>query len=101
MYTSSNAILIIINTKIHAFHTQPSKLNISTSTLVSSPRPSASKSPSRNSSPHHTPTKTGLSFHAPAKKSSQKLGVRLKNLLKLPKAYKWCIYEWFYSNIDK
>ncbi|XP_071809399.1 protein lin-9 homolog [Asterias amurensis] len=37
----------------------------------------------------------------PAKKAAQKIGVRLKNLLKLPKAYKWCIYEWFYSNIDK
>ncbi|XP_072266404.1 protein lin-9 homolog [Pyxicephalus adspersus] len=37
----------------------------------------------------------------PVKKASQKIGYRLRNLLKLPKAHKWCIYEWFYSNIDK
>ncbi|KAF4018341.1 hypothetical protein G4228_010113 [Cervus hanglu yarkandensis] len=37
----------------------------------------------------------------PDKKASQKIGFRLRNLLKLPKAHKWCIYEWFYSNIDK
>ncbi|KAM9564894.1 protein lin-9 homolog isoform 2-T2 [Guaruba guarouba] len=36
----------------------------------------------------------------PDKKASQKIGLRLRNLLKLPKAHKWCIYEWFYSNID-
>ncbi|XP_072545993.1 protein lin-9 homolog isoform X2 [Salminus brasiliensis] len=35
------------------------------------------------------------------KKSTQELGLRLRNLLKLPKAHKWCIYEWFYSNIDR
>lgn len=37
----------------------------------------------------------------PDKKTSQKIGLRLRNLLKLPKAHKWCIYEWFYSNIDR
>ena len=26
---------------------------------------------------------------------------RLRNLLKLPKAHKWCYYEWFYSDIDQ
>ncbi|CAG2063302.1 unnamed protein product, partial [Timema podura] len=34
------------------------------------------------------------------KKVSQRLGMRLRNLLKLPKAHKWVCYEWFYSNID-
>ncbi|XP_071492591.1 protein lin-9 homolog [Diadema antillarum] len=77
----------------------PTKLNISTSTLVSSPRASGSKSTSSHASPHSS--KSGSSWPTPVKKSSQKLGVRLKNLLKLPKAYKWCTYEWFYSNIDK
>lgn len=38
---------------------------------------------------------------SPDKKASQKIGLRLRNLLKLPKAHKWCIYEWFYSNIDR
>ncbi|XP_030844933.1 protein lin-9 homolog [Strongylocentrotus purpuratus] len=84
----------------------PTKLHISTSTLVSSPRASASKSPSHNPSPVSTPSKLPTSSgtgggHVSYKKSAQKLGQRLKNLLKLPKAYKWCIYEWFYSNIDK
>lgn len=32
---------------------------------------------------------------------AKKIGFRLKNLLKLPKAHKMCIYEWFYSHIDK
>lgn len=26
---------------------------------------------------------------------------KLRNLLKLPKAFKWCYFEWFYSSIDK
>ncbi|XP_064401779.1 protein lin-9 homolog isoform X2 [Halichondria panicea] len=26
---------------------------------------------------------------------------RFRNLLKLPKAHKWCYYEWFYSDIDQ
>ncbi|KAK3604624.1 hypothetical protein CHS0354_028983 [Potamilus streckersoni] len=34
------------------------------------------------------------------KKTAQNIGVRLRNLLKLPKAHKWVCYEWFYSNID-
>lgn len=34
-------------------------------------------------------------------KIGQKIGMRLRNLLKLPKAHKWVCYEWFYSNIDK
>uniref|UniRef100_T1P8Y8 DIRP protein n=1 Tax=Musca domestica TaxID=7370 RepID=T1P8Y8_MUSDO len=35
------------------------------------------------------------------KKIGQRIGLRLRNLLKLPKAHKWVIYEWFYSFIDK
>ncbi|KAL3314703.1 Protein lin-9 [Cichlidogyrus casuarinus] len=27
--------------------------------------------------------------------------VRLRNVLKLPKAHKWVFYEWFYSNLDR
>ncbi|CAB3379602.1 Hypothetical predicted protein [Cloeon dipterum] len=40
-------------------------------------------------------------FVAPDKKIAQKIGVRLRNLLKLPKAHKWVCYEWFYSNLDR
>lgn len=35
------------------------------------------------------------------KKVAQKLGVRLRTLLKLPKAHKWVCYEWYYANIDQ
>eukprot|EP00076_Gallus_gallus_P038892 XP_025004430.1 protein lin-9 homolog isoform X2 [Gallus gallus] len=45
--------------------------------------------------------KFNTTMSTPDKKASQKIGLRLRNLLKLPKAHKWCIYEWFYSNIDK
>ncbi|XP_044146796.1 protein lin-9 homolog isoform X2 [Bufo gargarizans] len=48
-----------------------------------------------------TELKLAAATTTPVKKASQKIGYRLRNLLKLPKAHKWCIYEWFYSNIDK
>jgi protein lin-9 len=35
------------------------------------------------------------------RKVSQKIGMRLRNLLKLPKAHKFVSYEWFYSTIDR
>ncbi|KAI0225412.1 Lin-9-like protein [Lamellibrachia satsuma] len=38
---------------------------------------------------------------SPDKKAAQSIGVRLRNLLKLPKAHKWVCYEWFYSNLDR
>ncbi|XP_045479418.1 protein lin-9 homolog [Harmonia axyridis] len=40
------------------------------------------------------------SLQSPDKKIGQKIGLRLRNLLKLPKAHKWVCYEWFYSDID-
>ncbi|KAM4693616.1 protein lin-9 homolog [Discoglossus pictus] len=57
------------------------------------------RSPKRNQKTTIAPQK--FTMTTPVKKSSQKIGFRLRNLLKLPKAHKWCIYEWFYSNIDK
>ncbi|CAG09180.1 unnamed protein product, partial [Tetraodon nigroviridis] len=48
-----------------------------------------------------TPPQKFSNVVTPDKKASQKIGLRLRNLLKLPKAHKWCIYEWFYSNIDR
>lgn len=41
------------------------------------------------------------SNHSPDRKSGQRIGMRLRNLLKLPKAHKWVCFEYFYSNIDK
>lgn len=35
------------------------------------------------------------------RKVGQTLGLRLRNLLKLPKAHKWVSYEYFYSYIDR
>ncbi|KAL1489531.1 hypothetical protein ABEB36_013487 [Hypothenemus hampei] len=40
-------------------------------------------------------------MNSPDRKIGQKIGMRLRNLLKLPKAHKWVCYEWFYSNIDR
>ena len=38
---------------------------------------------------------------SPTKKTAINLMSKLRNLLKLPKALKWCYFEWFYSSIDK
>lgn len=35
------------------------------------------------------------------RKMGQRVGLRLRNLLKLPKAHKFVSYEWFYSTIDR
>uniref|UniRef100_A0A3B4FTF1 Lin-9 DREAM MuvB core complex component n=1 Tax=Pundamilia nyererei TaxID=303518 RepID=A0A3B4FTF1_9CICH len=59
-----------------------------------------SRSPRRSQRVTTTPQKFS-NIVTPDKKASQKIGLRLRNLLKLPKAHKWCIYEWFYSNIDR
>ncbi|XP_028296063.1 protein lin-9 homolog isoform X2 [Gouania willdenowi] len=59
-----------------------------------------SRSPRRSQRVTTTPQKFS-NIVTPDKRASQKIGLRLRNLLKLPKAHKWCIYEWFYSNIDR
>lgn len=47
-----------------------------------------------------TPTSSG-GTEMVDRKIFQRIGLRLRNLLKLPKAHKWVSYEWFYSYIDK
>lgn len=42
-----------------------------------------------------------VNYQSPDRKSGQRIGMRLRNLLKLPKAHKWVCFEYFYSNIDK
>ncbi|KAJ8270514.1 hypothetical protein GJAV_G00115800 [Gymnothorax javanicus] len=59
-----------------------------------------SRSPRRSQRVTTVPQKFA-NVSAPDKRVSQRIGLRLRNLLKLPKAHKWCIYEWFYSNIDR
>lgn len=53
-----------------------------------------SVTPSRNVTPE---TKVLLNVNT---RSSQIIGLKLRNLLKLPKAFNWVCSEWFYSNID-
>uniref|UniRef100_A0A4W4G1M9 DIRP domain-containing protein n=1 Tax=Electrophorus electricus TaxID=8005 RepID=A0A4W4G1M9_ELEEL len=60
----------------------------------------SSRSPRRSQRVTTMPQKLA-NVTTPDKRASQKIGLRLRNLLKLPKAHKWCIYEWFYSNIDR
>lgn len=73
--------------------------------ILSEPRKNTSTS--QPSTPITTPIKQEKGsdklshFTSPDRKIGQKIGMRLRNLLKLPKAHKWVCYEWFYSNIDK
>lgn len=60
-------------------------------------RTSPKKTPSREK--YREPSPPPL--NSPDRKIGQKIGLRLRNLLKLPKAHKWVCYEWFYSNIDR
>ncbi|GAB0092706.1 protein lin-9 homolog [Sergentomyia squamirostris] len=48
--------------------------------------------------PVATPSPTTVTLD---KKLGQRVGMRLRNLLKLPKAHKFVSYEWFYSTIDR
>ncbi|XP_063823300.1 protein lin-9 homolog [Ostrinia nubilalis] len=70
-----------------------------------------SKTPSKTSSAkkQKSPSKVqrnhdkaeSIATQSPDRKSGQRIGMRLRNLLKLPKAHKWVCFEYFYSNIDK
>ncbi|CAH8537976.1 unnamed protein product [Heterobilharzia americana] len=47
----------------------------------------------------HMPWRSQM--HHPERRMAQTNAVRLRNVLKLPKAHKWVFYEWFYSNLDR
>lgn len=49
----------------------------------------------------NTPSNASSTLSAIDRSIGQRIGLRLRNLLKLPKAHKWVSYEWFYSYIDK
>ncbi|XP_050672663.1 protein lin-9 homolog [Leptidea sinapis] len=72
-------------------------------TPVKTPNPKKEFSPSK--SPVKTPRPTDKDEksenQSPDRHSGQRIGMRLRNLLKLPKAHKWVCFEYFYSNIDK
>ncbi|XP_013185769.1 protein lin-9 homolog [Amyelois transitella] len=62
------------------------------------------KSPSkvqRNNDKYDDKMPESPGSQSPDRKSGQRIGMRLRNLLKLPKAHKWVCFEYFYSNIDK
>lgn len=71
------------------------KLSTPTRIQKESPKLIPKKYGSNNQSPLPLPQ------HSQDRKIGQKIGMRLRNLLKLPKAHKWVCYEWFYSNIDR
>ncbi|XP_054715816.1 protein lin-9 homolog [Uloborus diversus] len=48
-----------------------------------------------------SPTPTAVLPALPDKRVAQKVGLKLRNLLKLPKAHRFLCCEWFYSNIDQ
>ncbi|XP_061390607.1 protein lin-9 homolog [Musca vetustissima] len=67
------------------------------SSLITTPKSGTSRNSNLT-----TPGGSSIGSIIPAdKKIGQRIGMRLRNLLKLPKAHKWVIYEWFYSFIDK
>lgn len=74
-------------------HTEPKR-------SVSTPSTPVTK-PIKIEKPQTVEKHSNLQVSSPDRKIGQKIGMRLRNLLKLPKAHKWVCYEWFYSNIDK
>ncbi|XP_067945972.1 protein lin-9 homolog isoform X1 [Watersipora subatra] len=74
---------------------------------------SARKRPSRNVKRNRRITQQDAKSESPRKQAkpapilksekeiAQSNGLRLKNILKLPKAHKWVCYEWFYSTLDQ
>lgn len=54
-------------------------------------------------SPRKQPKPSPIKLLVPKteKEIAQSNGLRLRNLLKLPKAHKWVCYEWFYSTLDQ
>ncbi|KAK9509522.1 hypothetical protein O3M35_006823 [Rhynocoris fuscipes] len=62
--------------------------------------PRVKTSTKRGRKPKEPPEPTPPRIESGDRKLGQKIGMRLRNLLKLPKAHKWVCYEWFYSTID-
>lgn len=48
-----------------------------------------------------SPTPPVVVLPVPDRRVAQKVGLKLRNLLKLPKAHRFLCCEWFYSNIDQ
>ncbi|KAK7791405.1 hypothetical protein R5R35_010529 [Gryllus longicercus] len=63
------------------------------------PQPTFNQEPPAPATPEQHEA-AGPPTSSPDRRVGQRIGMRLRNLLKLPKAHKWVCYEWFYSNID-
>ncbi|XP_018331210.1 protein lin-9 homolog isoform X2 [Agrilus planipennis] len=74
------------------------KLSTPSRGVKDSPKVSPRKSAQKDQKP---PKSVSPRPQSPDRKIGQKIGLRLRNLLKLPKAHKWVCFEWFYSNIDR
>lgn len=72
----------------------------SKSEIVAAPPPKAKK-PGRKRLLKTTTVTESMHMNTIDKKACQRIGLRLRNLLKLPKAHKFVMYEFFYSNIDR
>lgn len=93
----------------------PAKIQRTTTPIISHKHtPQKKRNAGLGQSPIKTPLKIKLNLndsfnslhsqsptHGTDKSQAKRIGIRLRNLLKLPKAHKMCIYEWFYSHIDK
>ncbi|XP_044748726.1 protein lin-9 homolog [Coccinella septempunctata] len=95
----------LVNTPHHRVPSAKKQKTSSTPKKIKTPTPSKQY----KESPKYTPKKIKEKFvssaplptlQSPDRKIGQKIGLRLRNLLKLPKAHKWVCYEWFYSDID-
>lgn len=73
--------------------------NTPTKGSVDSSTSSTPQSTAKNG--NNTPGSNAASLIPTDKRIGQRIGLRLRNLLKLPKAHKWVIFEWFYSFVDK
>ncbi|RZF33089.1 hypothetical protein LSTR_LSTR009818 [Laodelphax striatellus] len=83
---------------INPFLTKPRVKNYQSKT----PTKQSPKTPRSAATPKTPKTPASDSKkESPDRRLGQKIGMRLRNLLKLPKAHKWVCYEWFFSNIDK
>lgn len=98
---------LLPRTKKTGVRGSPNKKNSVTPSKVVSPQikkplvtpPNFNQEPPTPVTPEqHEPT--GPVSTSPDRRVGQRIGMRLRNLLKLPKAHKWVCYEWFYSNID-
>ncbi|KAK7576199.1 hypothetical protein V9T40_012485 [Parthenolecanium corni] len=81
-------------------------LKVANPSYNSKPKPK-SKTPTpakrliKKSTPSRMPVSETKVMSNVTTRHNQLIGLKLRNLLKLPKAYNWVCSEWFYSNIDR